>query len=62
MKTDWVYAWRIHHNSPVALPEDQGERIQVANELIDVYGWSIERAAEAVRVHYRQFFARGVAA
>ena len=45
---DWVVAYRLHHGHPVAVPEDRDERRWLADYLVDVYGWSVSRAAAAV--------------
>lgn len=42
---DWVVAYRLHHGIPVAVPEDRDERRWLADYLVDVYGWSVSRAA-----------------
>ena len=42
---DWVVAYRLHHEIPVQVPEDRGERRWLAEYLVDVYGWSVSRAA-----------------
>lgn len=45
---DWVVAYRLHHGHPVAVPEDRDERRWLAEYLVDVYGWSVSRAAAAL--------------
>lgn len=45
---DWVVAHRLHHGHPVALPDDRGERRWLADYLVDVYGWSVSRAAQVL--------------
>ena len=42
---DWVVAYRLHHEIPVDVPEDRDERRWLAEYLVDVYGWSVSRAA-----------------
>ena len=42
---DWVVAYRLHRGIPVTVPADRGERLWLAGELIDTYGWSVSRAA-----------------
>ena len=48
VKGDWVVAYRLHHEIPVSVPEDRGERRWLADYLVDVYGWSVSRAAEVL--------------
>lgn len=45
---DWVVAYRLHHEIPVTVPEDRDERRWLAEYLVDVYGWSVSRAAAAL--------------
>lgn len=45
---DWVVAYRLHHGIPVSVPEDRGERRWLADYLVDVYGWSVSRAASVL--------------
>ena len=45
---DWVVAYRLHHGHPVDVPEDRDERLWLAEYLVDVYGWSVSRAAAAL--------------
>ena len=45
---DWVVAHRLHHEIPVDVPEDRDERRWLAEYLVDVYGWSVSRAAAAL--------------
>ena len=45
---DWVVAYRLHHEIPVQVPEDRDERRWLAEYLVDVYGWSVSRAAAAL--------------
>lgn len=45
---DWVVAYRLHHEIPVDVPADRGERIWLAEYLVDVYGWSVSRATAAM--------------
>ena len=47
-KGDWVVAYRLHHEIPVQVPEDRDERRWLAEYLVDVYGWSVSRAAAAL--------------
>ena len=47
-KGDWVVAYRLHHGIPVSVPADRGERRWLADYLVDVYGWSVSRAAEVL--------------
>lgn len=48
VKGDWVVAHRLHHGQPVTVPEDRGERRWLAEYLVDVYGWSVSRAASTL--------------
>lgn len=48
VKGDWVVAYRLHHGIPVPVPADRGERRWLADYLVDVYGWSVSRAAEVL--------------
>ena len=45
---DWVVAYRLHYGHPVSVPEDRDERRWLADYLVDVYGWSVSRAAAAL--------------
>ena len=45
---DWVVAHRLHHGIPVDVPADRGERLWLAQELVDTYGWSVSRAAQVL--------------
>ena len=45
---DWVVAYRLHHEIPVDVPEDRDERRWLAEYLVDVYGWSVSRAASTL--------------
>ena len=45
---DWVVAYRLHHEIPVDVPEDRDERRWLADYLVDVYGWSVSRAASTL--------------
>lgn len=48
VKGDWVVAYRLHHEIPVSVPADRGERRWLADYLVDVYGWSVSRAASVL--------------
>ena len=45
---DWVVAYRLHRGHPVAIPSDRDERRWLADYLVDVYGWSVSRAASTL--------------
>ena len=45
---DWVVAHRLHHGRPVAVPADRDERRWLADYLVDVYGWSVTKAASTL--------------
>lgn len=47
-KGDWVVAYRLHHGIPVSVAADRGERRWLADYLVDVYGWSVSRAASVL--------------
>lgn len=53
VKGDWVVAHRLHHSQPVQVPSDRGERIWLAEYLVDVYGWSVSRATAALSLRSR---------
>lgn len=48
VRGDWVVAYRLHHGRPVDIPADRGERRWLAEYLVDVYGWSVSRAASTL--------------
>ena len=43
-----MVAYRLHHEIPVDVPADRGERLWLADYLIDTYGWSVSRAAQVL--------------
>ena len=55
VKGDWVVAYRLHHEIPVQVPQDQSERFWIARQLIDDYGWSVSRAAQALGFNVSRF-------
>lgn len=48
---DWAYAYRIdRQHPPTQLPRGVEERLEIVQELVNVYGWNVWDAADSCGV------------